>query len=285
MIHYIPVPQNSSNDTKAQILGVIIGTLLGALVGALATYIIGEQARKKQKEIDEIKEQRLKLRAHETAIKKANAEIEGLLVLILKNIQHYHDIEQGILDSEGNFRTTISMPQPYPHEAGLGVDMLSVSLATKWQSFESEVVLQNSNLNEFNDYYVNLRTSAHELLLKSEDLNRQVIDSDNTAIKSGEAQCIEAAESFLERCFVLLAEMELGAMRWKSFDFTAITLTDLKEYIEKVHSFKPTDKQLTKRINSEYRSVYTSENAFKLARKQAEATDSSPIGPQGVKPA
>jgi gas vesicle protein len=272
------IPQISHiavSDTKIQVVGGIVGILLGAFVGSLATYWIGEKARKKQKETDEIKEQRKKVRTHEKAVKNANAEIEGLLVLILKNIEHYKDIQQGIISPQGQFRTTISMPQPYPHQTGIGVDLLNVSLAVKWQSFESEVVLQNSNLNEFNEYYVALRSSAHEALLHSANLNRQVLDRDNTAIKDGAAQCILASESFKERCFVLLAEIELGAKRWKSFDFTTITLQELKDYMEKIGSFKPTDKQLTKHISKEFRLVYTPENAFKLASQQVEVADTT----------
>lgn len=259
-----------SSDTKVQVVGSVLAVLLGTIIGSLATYWIGEKARKKQKETDEIKEQRKKVRGHEKAVRNAKAEIEGLLVLILKNIEHYKDIQQGIISEQGDFRTTISMPQPYPHQIGIGVDLLNASLATKWQSFESEVVLQNSNLNEFNDYYVALRTSAHEALLHGADLNRQVLDRDNTAIKDGATQCIVASESFKERCFDLLAEMELEIIRWKSFDFTTITLQELKEYIEKLNSFKPTDKQLTKYINDELRLAYTSDKAFKLASQQVD---------------
>jgi gas vesicle protein len=271
-MHHFHHLASSSNDTKSQIIGSVIGTLLGAAVGAFATYWIGEKARQKQKETDEIKEQRKKLQAHEKAVKTANAEIEGILVLILKNIEHYKDIQQGIMDDQNNFRTTISLPQPYPHETGIGVDFMNVSLAIKWQSFESEVILQNSNLVEFNDYYAALRSSAHQVLLTGGNLNRQVLNRDNDAIKGGAAQCILASESFLERCFGILAEMELGVKKWRSFNFTTVTLQELKDYLDELHDYKPSDKQLKKHVDDELRSVYTADNAFKLASQQVADT-------------
>jgi len=261
--------QVASNGTKIQVIGSVVAVLLGTIIGALTTYWIGEKARNKQKETDEIKEQRKKVRAHEKAVKNANAEIQGVLVLILKNIEHYIDIQKGIISSQGQFRTTISMPQPYPHQTGISVDLINMSLAMKWQSYDSEVVLQNSNLNEFNEYYIALRTSAHEALLHGTNLNRQVLDRDNDAIKDGAAQCILASESFKERCFVLLAEMELAVQKWKSFDFTTITLQELKDYMDKLHDFKPTDERLKKHIDRGLRPVYKPENAFKLASRQA----------------
>ncbi len=264
----MPTATTLLDSSTLQVLGGIAGALLGALAGAFGTYVIGEKARKKQKDDDEIKEQRLKIRANERALKNAEAEIEAHLVLILKNIEHYNDIKKGIVDLSGKFRTTLSMPQPYFHQVGIGVDLMNVSFATKWQSYESEVVLQNSNLNEFNEYYVALRSSAHESLLHGQQLNSQVLAMDDLVIKDGAGQCIIAAESFKERCFTLVAEIALGAQHWESIDFTKVTLEEVKIYINKIHSYEPTQEQLTSYIDEELRPIYTPEKAFKSASQK-----------------
>ncbi len=261
MLNYI---STNANDTKIQVIGSIAGALLGAIIGGLATYWIGEKARTKQIDIDEIKVQRQKVRAHQRAITNANAELSSLLVLTLKNIEHYKDIEKGILDKQGLLRTTISMPQPYSHQAGLMPDILSNSVVPKWLSLESEITLQNSNVNEFNDYYNALRSSAHQILLTGGHLNPQVIAADNNLVTQGANQQITASNSFLDRCFDLLAELELGIEKWKKLNFTNIHLESLEEYIEKLINFKPAEKSLNARI-VELKSDYTPEKAFKRA--------------------
>jgi hypothetical protein len=247
-----------------QVAGSMLAALLGAVAGALGAYLVGERARTKQIEIDEIKVLRLKIRAHQKAIGDASAEVSGLLALILKNLSHYEDIGKGMLDSNNKFRTTISMPQPYSHQIGIASGIWNINVARKWQSLETEIVLQNSNLNELNNYYSALRSNAHEVLLSGGNLNPQVIDMDNNVIQRGVKQQITANNSFFDRCLDLLAEMELGAEKWGKLDFTTIQLRDLKNYIERLVDFKPKDKALNNRIDK-LRSVYTREKAFKIA--------------------
>lgn len=266
--------QSASGDAKlgavAGIVGAVIGAMLGALLGALTTYILSERARKKQKEQDEINVQRLKVRAHQRAIQMANSEIEGLLVLALKNLVHYADLQKGIVDTNNNFRSTISMPQPYQHQRELLPDMLNSHFAAKWLSYETEIVLQNANLRELNTYYVGLQNSMHELLLTGGTASGNVIQVDNTVIIKGATDQIEATESLKQRGFDLLAEMELGAKQWKKLDFTKpdLTLNNVEKLVDKLHTYAPTDKQLNKLVE-EYKKTYVPEKAFRVAAQSA----------------
>lgn len=261
----------ASGDAKlsafAAVLSALVGAFIGALLGALATYLLSERARKNQKESDEILQQRLKIRAHETSYKRALSELESGCVLILKNIQHYQTLQAGIIDEKRFIKTTISLPQPYPHIEGLGTDMLSSDMLMHWQSYEGEIVLQNANLNELNEYYVALRTDAHHTLLTGGTLNPQVIDQDNKVLIQGAIQQIEANEHFLNRCLGLLAHIELDAKQWKDMDFTTIRLDELTNHMDKLRAFKPNTKKHAALVES-FRQQYTPENAFKVAGKQ-----------------
>ncbi len=239
-----------------------IGALLGGFFGATSTYFISERSRNKQREIDEIKEQRLKIRAYERAMLNVNAEIEATLVLILKNTDHYKDMRQGIVDKNGKFRASISLPHPYAHKSGLGIDIMNIAFASQWQSFESEIILQNANLVEFNNYYSALSASAHDMLLKGETLNPQVIHQDNKAIMQGSVSCIVATENFKERCLGLIARIDLIARRWKVIDFTSIELEDLLQYIETLRHFEPQISEINDYVNTKLRDTYISEKAF-----------------------
>jgi hypothetical protein len=251
-----------SNDAT-QIISALIGAFAGAIIGAFGTYIIGERARRKQAEIDEVKYVRGRLKDNGQATLNVEGKLHNLLILILKNLDHYRDIQKGIINTKTNeFRPTISMPLPYEHLVGLDEEILNVNCIINWSGVESEITLQNANLNEFNAFYNSLRNTIHEARLKKEALDTAVVVSDNNTIISAAGGLIIATTSFQERCIKVLAIIALTMEQWKKLDFTTITRKEIEEYRDKLVNYKPSEKALAKKVK-ELEDTYQTDKAFK----------------------
>jgi gas vesicle protein len=250
-------------DTNKQVAAALIGSLLGAIIGALSTFLIGEHARKKQAEFNEIDKIRQKIKQHTGAMVAAQNNLHNLLVMALKNTGHSRDLAQGIYDSATN-RTvfTMNLPQPYKIENGLADGILNTDLVIQWTALELEVLLHNTNTTEFNDYYTFLRTSVHTAQLTNPNsLHKPTIISDSETIAAGAAEQVNACENFRARCIKVLARVELHAPQYKKINYKTVRLEELENYQSKLIDCKPTDKALGKKIK-ELEEQYTEDKAF-----------------------
>lgn len=253
----------SWTDTNKQVAAALIGSLLGAVIGALSTFLIGEHARKKQAEFNEIDKIRQKIKQHTGAIVAAQNNLHNLLVMALKNTGHTRDLTKGIYDNATN-RTvfTMNLPQPYTIENGLSDGILNTNLVIQWTALELEVLLHNTNTTEFNDYYTFLRTSVHTAQLTNPNsLQKATIISDSQTIAAGAAEQVNACENFRGRCITVLALIELHAPQYKKIDYKTVKLDELEKYQLKLIDHKPTDKSLEKKIR-ELNEKYTEDKAF-----------------------
>lgn len=253
----------TSTDTNKQVAAVLIGSLLGAVTGAISTFLIGEHARKKQAEFNEIDKIRQKIKQDTGAIVAAQNNLHNLLIMALKNTGHARDLTKGIYEASTN-RTvfTLSMPQPYKIENGLSDGILNTNLVIQWTALELEVLLHNTNTTEFNDYYTFLRTSVHTAQLTNPNsLQKPTIISDSHTIAEGASVQVNACENFRNRCITVLALIELYIPQYKKIYYKTITLNELEKYQLKLINYKPTDKALGKKVKN-LEEKYTEGNAF-----------------------
>ncbi len=250
-------------DTNKQVAAALIGSLLGAVIGALSTFLIGEHARKKQSEFNEIDKIRQKIKQHSGAIVAAQNNLHNLLVMALKNTGHTRDLTKGIFDTATN-RTvfTMNLPQPYKIENGLSDGVLNTSLVIQWTALELEVILHNTNITEFNDYYTFLRTSVHTAQLTNPgSLQKATIISDSQTIAAGATENVNACENFRGRCIKVLALIELHVMQLKKIDYKTVKFDEIEKYQLKLIDHEPSDKTLTSKIK-ELEKKYTEDKAF-----------------------
>lgn len=258
-----PMPAN--DDNEAQIISAILGALIGALVGGLVAFLIGEHARKKQIELNEVENIRQKIKKSSGAIVTAQNNLQNLLVMSLKNAGHFGDMTKGIYDSKTQLTTfTMSLAQLYQIEKGLSEGMLNVNLVIQWDALETEVMLHNANIKEFNDYYTFLRTSIHTAQLGDpKALNVKTIASDSGTIANGATQNIDACAHFRGRCLQVLALLECHVEQYKKIDYKTVGLEELEKYQMKLIEHNPTEKEIEKKYKEED-AKYTAEKAFKV---------------------
>jgi hypothetical protein len=250
-------------DTNKQVAAALLGSLLGAVIGALSTFLIGEHARKKQSEFNEIDKIRHKIKQHYGAIAAAQNNLHNLLVMTLKNTIHTRDITKGIFDGATN-RTvfTMNLPQPYKIENGLSDGILNTNLVIEWTALELEVILHNTNITEFNDYYTFLRTSVHNAQLTNPgSLQQATILSDSQTISSGANENVSACENFRGRCIKVLALIELHVKHLKKIDYKTVKLEEIEEYLQKLIDDKPSDKNIASK-SKELEMKYSKDKAF-----------------------
>ncbi|HVX24516.1 MAG TPA: hypothetical protein VG992_04220 [Candidatus Saccharimonadales bacterium] len=251
------------SDTDKQVIGALLGALIGAVAGSIGTYLVGENARKKQRELSEIDKIRQQIKASTGALVAAQNNLHNLLVMALKNAGHSRDITKGIYDSQSRLTTfTMNLPLPYQIENGISDGVMNTNLVIQWDALETEVMLHNSNIIEFNDYYSFLRTSVHSAQLTNPNsLNLNTVISDSTTIASGAQQQVEACAHFRERCIKVLALVECHVAQYKKIDYKTITLAELEEYRQKLIDHKPSDSELKKKIEAA-NDQYTEDKAF-----------------------
>jgi len=251
-------------DTNKQVVAGLVGALLGALIGAVSTFVIGERARMKQLEFNEIDKLRQKIKDSTGSMVATQNNLHNLLVMCLKNKGHFRDMTKGIFDT-GTKKTvfTMNLAQLYATEPGLSDRMANVNLTIQWTALETEVVLHNANIKEFNDYYNFLRTSIHTAQLNSSnDLNVNTITSDSETIANGAKGQMDACDNFRSRCLVVLALIDSHVQHYKKIDYRKVKLTDLQKYYQDLVDQKPTDSEMKKRL-TELEAQYTEEKTFK----------------------
>ena len=224
---------------------------------------IGEHARKKQIELNEIDKIRQKIKLHTGAIVAAQNNLHNLLIMALKNTGHTRDITKGIYDTVTN-RTvfTMNLPQPYKIENGLSDSILNTNLVIQWTALELEVLLHNTNITEFNDYYTFLRTSVHTAQLTNPNsLQKPTILSDSQTIAAGATEQVKACENFMGRCITVLALVELHVTQYKKVDYRTVRFGALEKYQLRLIDYKPRDKGLEKKIK-ELKEKYTEGKTF-----------------------
>lgn len=257
------IPDITWTDTNKQVVAGLVGALLGALIGAVSAYVVSERARKKQLEFNEIDKLRQKIKASTGSMVATQNNLHNLLVMCLKNKGHFRDMTKGIFDTTTKKTVfTMNLPQLYKAESGLSDGMANVNLTIQWTALETEAVLHNANIKEFNDYYSFLRTSIHTAQLNnSNDLNVDTIISDSGTIANGAKGQMEACDSFRSRCLTVLALIESHVRHYKKIDYQKVELAELQKYYQELVDQKPTDKEMKKKL-VELEAQYTEEKAF-----------------------
>jgi len=257
------IPDIVWTDANKQVVAGVIGALLGAVIGAISTFVVSERARKKQIELNEIDKLRQKIKASIGSIVAAQNNLHNLLVMCLKNKGHFRDMTKGIFDTKTKKTVfTMNLPQLYEVEPRLSDGMANVGLTIQWTALETEVVLHNANIKEFNDHYGFLRTSIHTAQLSnSNDLNVQTILSDSETITNGAKGQMDACDNFRARSLVVLALIDCHVQHYKKIDYRKIKLADLEEYYQKLVDQKPKDAEMKKKL-AEFEAQYTEEKAF-----------------------
>lgn len=253
-----------TNDTDTQIWGSIIAALLGALIGALVAFGLSEIVRRKQIRLNEVHEVRLRIRANQRAIANISANVHSSLILILKNIQHYKDLSQGVLDANDMLRATLSLPLAYPDATTSPADIINIELVGIIDSYINELILQNINIIELNKYYSDLLSTSHAVFLQGGSINPNAVKTDDNTIKKGSAAQIKASEAFYDKCIGLMASMESLADRYEKIDYTKVTLERIKSYETKLIDHKPTKNEIAK-IEKRLKKEYTATKAFLVA--------------------
>lgn len=259
------LPDITLSETDKQVLSALLGALLGAIIGALSTFFTSEHARKKQLELNEVEKIRVKIKQSTGSLLAAQNNLHNLLIMTLKNTGHAKDMTKGIYDGDSKLTTfTMNLPQLYKIEPGLSNGMLNTHLVIHWDALETETILHNSNIKEFNDYYTFLRTSIHTAqLTNTSSLNLNTIISDNRTISAGAQQHVAACENFKTRCMKVEAMLELHLKQYSKIDYRTVKLGELEKYQQKLISHKPTDKQVKKKMD-ELSKKYTEQAAFKV---------------------
>lgn len=252
------------SDTDKQVLGAIMGALLGAVIGATSTFYVSDHTRRKQIELGEIEKIRQKIKNSTGAMAAIENNLHNLLVMSLKNTGHFRDVTKGVYDSKtGNAVFTMSLPQLYQVEPRLSDDILNVGLGIQWTALELEVILHNSNIREFTNYYAFLRTSVHSAQLTNPNsLVIKTLLSDSATIASGAKGEMLACDNFKSRCITVLALLRLQLTQYRKIDYSkSINLKGLEDYQKKLIDYKPSEDELNEKIQ-ELEQDYTEEKAF-----------------------
>lgn len=263
--YFQPISRIKWTDTNKQVASALIGSLLGAVVGAIATYLTSEHARKAQREQDEIDKLRADIKLSAGAAASIEDNLHRLLVICLKNTGHFRDMKKGIYDSAGrNTVFTLSLPKPYSVTPKLSNNLFNADTVIQWEALELEIMLHNSNITEITDYYSMLRSEIRKVQMTSpSSLNVAPIEHDSGVIASAATGQLAACENFKERCFQVLARLQLYVKINKTIDYKTVTLDELKAYKLSLVNYKPTPKKLENAL-IKLRETYTEEKAFQV---------------------
>ncbi len=255
MSRYNFIESVTFSDTDKQIIGSIFAALLGALIGALAGAWISSRSskleRSAQQDYTELRRRRDVYLKNSDAIVKAQYALQGLIMNAANNEMIFNDYSPGIFveGNEANSRFQINSPKQYVTDTQLGWSFYNNEIQVYWQNLMQEIDLQNTIVNEFNEYYKELRTQVHVLLIKGESIDRRVIESDNETILEAVGSAKKATEVLRQKCLKLYAMIEAFA-EWytKNNTRTFTTSLEFRDLLDEMHVYIPKETALTKRI-------------------------------------
>ena len=251
MIDLIPGLEFSDSEKQlyGSIVGAILGALIGAIVGALSTFIIGNRERKKQDELQKITQNRSFIRENATSLHSMQISISDLLIKCEANNEYAKDIQKGLIKKDGGKTLALmqlSTPFQYPQpDVSYTEKMLNDNIITYWSNFCQEVELQNKNIDDFAQYYKMLSSTIHSALLKGDNIDQNVVESDSITIKSGMDQQLAANSILRDKCINLLALIDCFASyldKTDARDFTS--LSQYRTFMERIISYEPSFEEL-----------------------------------------
>lgn len=276
------VPGIIFSDTEKQVYGSIIGSLagaaLGALLGALTTFLIGLWARRKEIELQKIRENKKIITDDGLACRLANTYLMNLVIKNAANRQHGKDIGRGILDRQTNNTVfQINLPYTYSEPPELVNTFINEEILTLWISLKHEIDLQNNNISSFNRYYILLRDTIHAQVFTNNqsNLNMSAIESDHIMIIDSMKSQKMADLAFRERCIRFVALLQCYNRYYLKFDLRDSTsLTEHRAIIDKIKNYTPAAQTLARSIRK-VEKIYDDAGLFKS--QTYSARDQSPI--------
>lgn len=280
MIDLIPgmVFTDTEKQVYGSIVGSIVGAILGALVGAISVFFVGIWTRKKEIEMQKIRENKKVIQDDGLACRLANTYLMNLIIKNAANRQYSKDVGQGILDTKTNNTVfQINLPYTYSESPDLVNIFINEEILALWNSLKQEIDLQNNNIKSFNSYYVLLRDTVHAQVFTNnqQNLNRDAIESDHGMIIDSMKIQSEADLAFRERCIRFVATMQCYNKYYLKFDLRdSSSLPEHRLAVEKMSAYVPRGKVLERSI-ANVEKVYNDAGLFKS--QPYSSLDESPI--------
>jgi hypothetical protein len=276
------IPGIVFSDTEKQVYGSIIGSLagalLGALFGALGVFLVGLWTRKKEIELQKIRENKKVIRDDGLACRLANTYLMNLIIKNAANRQYSKDVGQGILDEESNNTVfQINLPYTYSEAPELVNTFVNEEILALWNSLKQEIDLQNNNIASFNSYYILLRDTVHSQVFTNnqKNLNRDAIESDHRMIIDSMKNQSKADLAFRDRCIRFVATMQCYNRYYIKFDLRdSASLSEHRSAVEKMSAYVPRPKVLERSI-AEVEKIYNDAGLFKS--QAYSSIDKSPV--------
>lgn len=265
MIDLIPGIQFS--DTEKQVYGSIGAALLGAIIGTIASFLIANRERKKQDDAQNIRLNRKHLRESALGLQSAELTLTDILVKNAANSEYVGDIKKGLIKEDGEKKLALmqtSTPFFYATpDQKLVHDILNDKIITLWGNLIVEVELQNKNISDFGDYYARLFAMIHTALLKNEQLDRSVIESDSKSVGKAMDSQIRANDILRNKALDLVAYINCFADHLKLTDTRKFkSLKRYRQYIGELASFEP-DESAFNEARADAATTYDPEKMFK----------------------
>jgi len=247
MIDIIPGIQFS--ESEKQLYGAIAAALLGALIGTVTSYLIANRERKKQDDAHNIRLNREHLRASANGLQRAELALTDLLIKNAANAEYVDDIKKGLVKDDGERKLAlmqIATPFIYaPPDEGLCHTILNDKIVTLWGNLITEVELQNKTISDFGDFYSRIFATIHTALLKHEEIDRSVVESDSSTVNKAMIGQVRINETLRNKALDLVAQIDcfiqhLSLTNTKKFK----TLKQYRDYIGELAVFEPEESVL-----------------------------------------
>lgn len=174
-----------------------------------------------------------------------------MLVKNAANNEYVSDIKKGLVKEDGEKKLALmqtSTPFLYaiPDQKLVSV-ILNNKIITLWSNLITEVELQNKNISDFGDYYAQLFATIHTALLKNEQLNHSVVESDSMSVNKAMDSQVRANDILRNKALDLIAHVDCFAVHLKLTDTRKFkSLQGYRQYIGELADFEPDNLALTK---------------------------------------
>lgn len=265
MIDLIPGIQFS--DTEKQVYGTVGAALLGALIGTITSFLIANRERQKQDDAQNIALNRNHIRENALALHTATLTLTDILVKNGANREYVSDIKKGLVKQDGEKRLALmqtATPFLYPSpDQKLVSTILNDKIITLWGNLITEVELQNKNISDFADFYAHLFTTIHTALLKNEQLDHSIVESDSISISKGMDSQMRANDILRNKTLDLRAYLDCFVEHLKLTDTRKFkTLREYRQHIEQLANFEPDDLTFAK-ARADAVTTYNPETMFR----------------------
>ncbi len=181
------------------------GAIIGAAIGAVGAMLVATFAVILDRKSRTVQDDRNMLRRYNGAAVIAEAQVNQLITILLKNDRLLAD--QAKLTTPGNFM--MNLPRTMPLDSRLIKDMQNTQLASEWLTYSIRVDIQNQITEDFNSLYSFLRDKVHERKLNKEPLDNAVVIQEFEDLSGFAASCLKVTRVLTQQSIEMLALLHL----------------------------------------------------------------------------